>query len=278
MPATAIELIESLELLKQSLKVFSEALQRSKLPYWIPVKEGQLSLESTRQLYTDIWYKDGQDGRATIQQYGLIGADQPLIQLANEVNNYKALFRQNATDFQTNENTDTQHRSTLLTSLLSRQGEARLHLKQCYRQIPVLENTPAKVGFSWYTSGRSIKKITPQQALERLLKMDTSQSHIQLQIEAVGRLRPGDTLAQLQTQVPVMRANIVWKQNDQIIRKARNISLPILVQLDLNKPMLPEHNEPPLMPPEARSRIERSDLKIDPQPFLPSLRAHRYLG
>ncbi|MBQ0757087.1 MAG: DNA replication terminus site-binding protein, partial [Amphritea sp.] len=103
-------------------------------------------------------------------------------------------------------------------------------------------------------------------------------SHIQLQLQAVGNLRPGDMLAQIQTQVPVIRANMLWKQEEQMLRKARNTSLPIIVALDDENPSLPEYNEPPLIPPEARSRLERSDLKIDPQPFLPSLRAHRYLG
>ncbi len=279
---SASELLASLDALHNTLKAFSTALLTSPLPHWIPGSDCTLTLDDACQLYCDIWYRDGQDGRTTISQHGLIGADASLIHLAHAVNTAKTLFKQHATGYRLSEDCDLQqqlqHRSHELAALLNRQGVARLHLKQCYRHIPILDRCPDKIGFSWYSSGRSIRKLTPQQALEKLLKMDTSQPHIQRQLDAVGRLGAGELLAQLQTQVPVMRANMLWKQGSENMRQARNVSLPILIPLDTELPVLPEYNEPPLTPPAGRSRQARSDLKIDPQPFLPSLRAHRYLG
>lgn len=281
MSSSPCDLLESLEQLQTRLNDFATQLASNKLPCWLPGLQ-PANLSSAAALFSDIWYRGGQDGRATISHHGLIGADEELIKKALLVNQAKSQFQQHATQYQLSKDPQLQQqlhqRSEKLATLLHFQGASRLHLKQCYRQIPVLETTPVKIGFSWYTSGRSIKKLTPQQALELLLKMDTSQVHIQRQIEAVGRLRPGDMLAQIQTLAPVIRANMIWKEQDQLIRKAKNTSLPILVALNPANPILPEYNEPPLSPPESRSRLERNDLKIDPDLFLPSLRAHRYLG
>ena len=275
----AHELISALEDMHQHLSQFSQQLCQSRLPYWLPGDQVN-SLQSSAALYTDIWYRDGQDGRTTRSQHGLIGADETLIKTALQVNQSKQLFQQLASHYKLSQDGELQHtlthRCSFLAETLQRHGYARLHLKQCYRQIPVITETPKKIGFSWYTSGRSIKQLTPQQALERLQQMDTSQTHIQIQIDALGHLGPADMLAQLQPQVPVMRANLIWKSEERMIRKAQNVSLPMLISLREGA-ALPEHNEPLSSPPEQRSRSLRSDLKIDPVPFLPSLRAHKYI-
>ncbi|MDX2423621.1 MAG: DNA replication terminus site-binding protein [Amphritea sp.] len=277
---SAVELIDSLNQLNQALVNFSQQLQQSTLPFWLPGPAQ--NLQQAAALYTDIWYQDGQDGRTTLSQHGIIGADAQLISATLQLNQAKANFQTLALRYRLSQSTETlqelHQRSEKIAEILQRHGAARIHLKQCYRQIPLLQQCPSKIGFSWYTSGRSIRKLTPAEAEEKLLKMDTSQPHIQQQLQAVGNLRPGDMLAQIQPQVPVMRANMMWKEKDCVMRKAQNTSLPMIIALDSENPRLPAYNEPPLTPPEARSRLERSDLKIDPHPFLPSLRAHRYLG
>lgn len=276
-----VELLESLNQLNQALLCFSEQLLNSKLPFWLPGETAR-NLPQAASLYTDIWYRDGQDGRTTITQHGMIGASADLIQATLRLNSAKTDFQALATRYRLSQSADTlqllHRRSETIAAMLHRHGASRLHLKQCYRQIPVFETCPSRIGFSWYSSGRSIRKLTPREAEEKLLQLDTSQPHIQIQLQAVGQLRPGDMLAQVQNQVPVMRANPVWKHKDGTLRKALNTSLPIIIALNSDNPTLPAYNEPPLTPPEARSRVERSDLKIDPQPFLPSIRVHRYLG
>ncbi|MDO6562491.1 DNA replication terminus site-binding protein [Amphritea sp. 1_MG-2023] len=278
---SAVELIDSLNRLQQALVNFSQHLNSSSQPFWLPGPNAT-NLSQAASLYTDIWYRDGQDGRTTVSQHGLIGGTAALIDATVQLNRAKAEFQTLAIHYRLSQSTDTlealQHRSKKIADLLHRHGAARIHLKQCYRQIPVLRRCPSKIGFSWYTSGRSIRKLTPQEAEQKLLQMDISQPHIQQQLQAVGNLRPDDRLAQIQTQVPVMRANISWKDQHSTLRKAQNTSLPIIIAMDSENPHLPAYNEPPLTPPEARSRLKRSDLKIDPHAFLPSLRAHRYLG
>lgn len=277
MNSIELSILESFDQMQHHLRQFAQQLLQEQPRCWLP---NALSPHTElAALYSDIWYQDGTDGRETRSNWGLVGGSSELVQCAEHVNRQKSLFKEAIGEYkkQTGQLPGEllQKRSTIVAEKLNRSGLARLHLKQCYRQIPILEKPPSKVGFSWYSSGRSIKKLTIPQAEAMLLKLDTSQPHIQMQLAALGNLKPGELLAQLQPQVPVMRANIAWKYKTHTIRKARNCPLPILFPLESEQPF-PEHNEPDINPPEKRQRMERSDLQIDPVPFLPSLRIHRY--
>jgi hypothetical protein len=54
-----------------------------------------------------------------------------------------------------------------------------------------------------------------------------------------------------------------------------NLSLPLLFGYDPQQPF-PAHNDPSLVPQSQRQRQIRSDCRIEPTPFLPSLRLHLY--
>lgn len=272
-----LSILESFDLMHHHLQQFAKHLLQEQPRCWLP---NSISPHTElASLYSDIWYQDGTDGRETRSRWGLVGGSKELLHQAEQVNAQKDIFRQaiHAYKQQTGlmPGELLQKRSSIVAEKLNRSGLARLHLKQCYRNIPILAESPTKVGFSWYTSGRSIRKLTIPQVEAMLLKLDTSQTHIQMQLAALGTLKPGELLAQLQPQVPVMRANIAWKHKSHTVRKARNCPLPILFPLDAAQ-SFPEHNEPDINPPEKRQRMERSDLQIDPIPFLPSLRIHRY--
>jgi hypothetical protein len=160
-------------------------------------------------------------------------------------------------------------------------GLGRIHLKQLYRHIPILQQRPEKIGFTWYSNGRSIKKLSISQAQDKLLAMGEEKAHIQQQLQKLNTLPEHETLAQIQTQVPVVRANLVFKLlNDkghvETLRKAMNVSLPLLVPEEDN-PALPSFNQIDEQPPQQRTRIARCDFKICEEVFLPSLRVHRYL-
>ncbi|UTW13636.1 DNA replication terminus site-binding protein [Marinobacterium rhizophilum] len=278
----ASELLESFDKLNLSLIAFCTQLRQSDRALWIPRHDSE-SNSSERDfassLIADIWYKDGQDGRRTRSRHGLIGADDSLLASAQTLNAHKAAFQQAASSLNAHHLRELPiqlaHRSSLLGEMLSRQGLGRIHLKQCYRQIPILERTPTRIGFNWYCSGRSIRRLTAADAMAMLLKLDQSQPHIQIQLARLSPLSADTPLAQLQTQVPVMRANIAWKQDASWLRQARNCPLPLLFPLAAGA-ALPQHNRPELEPPSARQRAERSDARIDPEPFIPSLRIHCY--
>jgi hypothetical protein len=269
------------EQLSADLLSFSELFLQEKPRFFAEHPENDLMIDHQQLLHQliDIWHKDGQDGRTTARVYGLISVSPSLFEAAQALNASKALFKQQISLIN-KEHTATitsrlKQRSEQVGRVLNLSGLGRLHLKQCYRLLPILDSQPDSVKFSWYSSGRSIRKLTVQDAIDRLLKMDTSQPHIQIQLEKCMRLSAHTELAQVQSQVPVVRANFVWKhQGESPVRKARNCPLPILFAQD-NSKSFPTFNTLPTQKPE-RIRAERSDSAIDPTPFLPSLRVHLY--
>jgi hypothetical protein len=279
---SASDLLEAFDNLNHSLATFCTLLRQGDRALWVPRRDSESSISArdfASSLIADIWYQDGQDGRCTRSRHGLVGADETLLASAQLLNQHKAAFQQAAKCLNTQQLRELPvqlaHRSALLGELLNRQGLGRIHLKQCYRQIPILERTPSRIGFNWYCSGRSIRRLTASDAMALLLKLDQSQPHVQVQLARLAPLNANTPLAQLQTQVPVMRANIAWKKDTGWLRQARNCPLPLLFPLAPGAP-LPQHNRPDLEPPSGRQRAERSDARIDPEPFIPSLRIHCY--
>ncbi|GGO80394.1 hypothetical protein GCM10011348_16950 [Marinobacterium nitratireducens] len=283
-PALASELLEAFDALSQALARFSALLRDSDRPLWLPLHDSEAGLgekATAISLIADIWYRDGQDGRRTRSRHGLIGAGPELLEATLALNARKADFQQAATSLNADHLRQLPerlaHRAGQLAELLNLHGLGRIHLKQCYRQVPVLDRTPTRVGFNWYSSGRSIRRLSAAEALKMLLRLDQSQPHVQVQLAKLSPLPEHTPLAQLQTQVPVMRANIGWKTDAGWERQARNCPLPLVFPLAQGQ-ALPEHNRPELIPPTGRQRAERSDARIDPEPFLPSLRIHRYMN
>ncbi len=256
-------------------------------PHWLPLTDTEQlqrisSLQKAKSIYQDYWYQDGQDGRETRSCFGLISANDAQIQEALLINKLKEHLKQQVKTLQKDHKQQWLElkgalalRHCSLRESLHFTGLSRLHLKQTWRHIPVIERIPCRVGFNWYSSGRSIQKISVEEAYEALSKMDTSSLHIQTQLQQVGKLAHNTRLAKIQNLAPTMRANLFYKDNQLPERQAMNISLPILFKNTDNKP-LPNHNEPELVPPLSRKRAVRSDRTIEDQPFLPSIRVHRY--
>lgn len=285
------ELVEAFDALALGLAQFCELLDQQQPKCWIALSQDENNLDhlkKARSYYQDIWYKDQQDGRETRSCYGLVMANENIIALAQQINNAKDAFRALVQQVQKTDKDlwlshkaqlNTRHQS--LRNQLYYTGLGRIHLKQLYRHIPILTHRPEKIGFTWYSNGRSIKKLTITQAQNKLLAMGEEKSHIQQQLQKLNTLPEHEILAQIQTQVPIVRANLVYKLlnekgHSEMIRKAMNVSLPLLVPED-NSSLLPSFNQIEDQPPVARTRIARNDFKICEEVFLPSLRVHRYL-
>ncbi|MFT4908099.1 MAG: hypothetical protein ACI978_002188 [Oleispira sp.] len=285
------DIILAFDELALGLAKFCDLLNQLQPSCWVALAEDEQNLDplkKARSYYQDIWYRDQQDGRETRSCYGLVMANEDLIGLAQKVNsakdNFKTLVQQiqkTDKDFWLSQKAQLNTRHKTLRNQLYYTGLGRIHLKQLYRHIPILSHRPEKIGFTWYSNGRSIKKLTVAQAEMKLLAMGEEKSHIQQQLQKLNTLPQHEVLAQIQTQVPVVRANLVFKLLNEkghveTIRKAMNVSLPLLVPQESN-PLLPVFNQIDEQPPIARTRIARNDFKICEEVFLPSLRVHRYV-
>lgn len=285
------DLVSAFDDLALSLNAFCSELKKQQPNCWVALNHEEKNIkhiDKACNFYQDIWYKDQQDGRETRSCYGLVIANKCLLELASTANSAKDRFKALVQKIQKNdkdrwltEKTFLNARHSNLRQQLYHTGYSRIHLKQLYRHIPILPYRPVKIGFTWYCNGRSIKRISVAQAQHKLLAMGEGKLHIQQQLKKLNTLPEHEVLAQIQTQVPVVRANLVYKLiNDkggsETIRKAMNVSLPILIP-DENIDLLPSFNQIEDQPPAERTRIVRNDFKICEAVFLPSLRVHRYI-
>ena len=236
-----------------------------------------------REALFDMWHAQGQDGRETRNYIAIVAADENLLTAIGEVNQAKKrlaeLLQTIKQDFP-QALSDAKHRLPKrhpnVDDVLRRTGLARLHLKQSWRQLPIAEAPVSRVRFAWYSSGRSIKRLTVQDAEKKLLQLDTDAPHVQIQLRKLASIPSSEVLAQVQTQAPLMRANLFFTEplEDGHTRKALNAAMPIFVPT--TRQQLPHINLPASEPPTTRTRARRRDEKLEQDVFLPSLRIYRY--
>lgn len=230
---------------------------------------------------TDVWYLDGQDGRATRRHIGVskVGPiTMGLLQRNNELRTefHQALLqvKRQRPDLWLDTSLRLARRARAVQGELADEGLVRLHLKQFSRTLPLLERRPDKISFTWYQSGRSIKRLTRDQVLEKLEAYGVDKPHIEIQYRRVASLPDQEPLAQVQQQAPLIRANVRYPEGD---REAFNAALPIFIPLEESGGYsFPEIVPPPEHPPETRTRARRRDQKLEDEPFVPSLRVYRY--
>lgn len=236
-----------------------------------------------REALFDMWHQQDQDGRETRNYIAIVAADDELLNAIGAVNRSKTRFSEllkHIKQAHPQAFNDAKHRLAQrhphIDEVLRRSGLARLHLKQSWRQLPIAEAPVSRVRFAWYSSGRSIKRLTVQEAEHKLLQLDTDSPHVRIQLRKLASLPSGEILAQVQPQAPLMRANLFFTEPlaDGHTRRALNAAMPIFVPA--NHQRLPHINLPALHPPTTRTRARRRDEKLEDEVFLASLRIYRY--
>lgn len=272
------QLLKQFETLRTAILNFARSVDSAD-NYWLPNWNSQSSDNDIESVLLDLWYLEDQDGRETRIYPGLVGLSRQQITYANEINLLKDRFRKSVNRLKDENNErwreiqqDLAKRFKLVNDHLTKEGLNRLHLKQVYRHLPLVIERPNKVGFSWYSSGRSIKRVTKAEAYQLLTKLNTESAHIKIQLDRLSGLPDHEPLARVQKQAPLLRANLVF--GDQK-RRSLNVSLPLFYPKEPREG-LPEFNIPPETTPSERMRLTRSDIKIEEDAFLPSIRVHRY--
>lgn len=232
----------------------------------------------------DMWYRDGQPGNESRAYVGLVGAAPAHMSKIHAVNEAKHILQ--ASGKLLKEHSPAEFIATKgrigaerdrIQLTLNESGLARLHLKQAWRKLPVAEEPVRRVHFSWYTSGRTIKRITVAEADAALCRLDTDAPHIRVQREKLASLPSKELLAQVHTQAALMRANITYVDPLPTLKihQAMNVGMPLFIPLASGE-ALPEHNDPSVEPPAERSWPKRRDARLLDDPFLPSIHVHRY--
>ena len=272
------------ELLVNSLAKLAELIDEATLPCWMLGSETEAASRSAlAYALQDLWYLDGQDGRVTRSYPGLVVCNAAIWQQLGSVNFCKVTFsraldaiRKESPGMLPEARLGLAARHAKLHAHLSEEGLARLHLKQAWRQIPGCATPLTQVRFSWYSSGRSIRRISYKEAVYRLEQMNTQAPHIKIQLQKLAGITESTPLAQVQDQAPLMRANLFFANQLPGLpeRQAMNLAMPLFVLTDDSK--LPAFNVPSLTPPEKRTRAKRSDAQLEDEAFLPSIRVFKY--
>ncbi len=282
-----IGLLENFEHLLASLNDFCMHLrQDAVLPAWVArteeeVHDGLDVRIKAVGLYQALWYEDSQDGRETLTCPGIIGAGAATLTAAQACNESKDAFKTSVLALKTLTKPnaravllDLHKRHEEVAATMKRMGAARLNLKQAYRRIPLLDRRPEKIGFTWSKQGRTIQRTTPAEA-RRLLERRRETPQVLLELRQLTGIPPNEVLARVRSVCPHLRANIVFvNPNGQVRRRLMQAPLPILVPLQPGE-RLPEFVPIPPVP-VGSLRLQRSDVRIEEDVFLPSIRAYRY--
>ncbi len=287
-----LDVINSFKALKSHLTTVNEhvcVLDRD-LPAWIQPSDKLPALPDTSyrrqacQLLSQIEYLDGQQPREILFGAGIIAASSATLIALEQLNQAKKIFKQSmlklkAAKISPKHEFLVEHFEDLLmqrdpgiATTLARMGLARVHLKQCYRKIPCYSQRPNKIAWTWANT-RSIKKISLQQAAE-LLNKHYKDEGLERQLKLLQGLDPHEKLAIVQELAPHLRANLVMPAADGGQRIMVKGPVPIFYFAAEKLPL------PEFTPPKAKSgknieRMIRKDVKINPEPFLPAIRAHR---
>lgn len=269
------DVLDAFAALQTSLDKLCDAIKReSELIAWVH-EESDMTLflgdltarEKAIALFKQLDFLDNQAPREIIVLPGFMGASCETLTLVNEVNLAKDQFKKRVLALKVATLTPTN-----LGNAMQAMGFARIHLKQCYRKIPILKQAPEKISWTWAHT-KSIKRITVTKAQEMLLKRGEDPG-ILMQLQKLSSLPQNEQLAIVQELAPHLRANIVLsgKTPSRLMIKG---PVPIFFPCDSQTPY--PHFKPPLKKSlRDENRSIRKDVRLDPSPFLPAIRAHRY--
>lgn len=284
--AVRITLLECFDTLLDRLHAFGRQLAEDRrLPLWVSrseqeIEQGLDMRHKAVMLFQSLWYEDGQDGRETITCPGLIGASADTLEAARQCNAAKDAFRDAVLALKklrkprADALLDELHRRDPdVARAMQRMGTARLNLKQAYRHIPLLDVKPVKVGFTWSRQGRTIQRIGHAR-IRTLLERRSETPQTRLELDKLARLPADEPLARVRPVCPHLRANVVFDTGGETERRLVQTPLPLLVPLQAGED-LPEFVPVPPHPVGA-DRLRRSDVRLEDEPFLVSLRVYRY--
>jgi len=231
-----------------------QTLDRS-LPAWLqPPAKLNLAPNAYRDnacaLIRQVEYLNNQEPREILVGAGIMAASAETISMLDELNTAKESFKKAMLTMKSAKVSPSHEylsknfeellpqREPGVAQNMSRMGLSRLHLKQCYRRIPLLKHRPKKISWTWANT-RSIKKITVEQAEQMLLK-HTLDSGIEMQLKLLQGISPSEPLAIVQELAPHLRANIVMPDGNRVMVKG---PVPIFYLQDEDLP-LPEYVPP----------------------------------
>jgi hypothetical protein len=294
-----LDVLEAFSALQEAMQVLNTQVIHcdANLPVWFspPPKMGFFPHLSEREkvcLYLNQFeYLETQLPKEILVGPGIVAASKDTLCAIENLNQCKQRFKKGMialkeahgslrqiVDFQEAIDDFLNKRPSGVARNLQKMGLARLHLKQCYRIIPCFYQKPEKIAWTWANT-RAIRRISVAEADLLLLKQG-EEGRIVWQREKLAQLSHDEPLAIVQELAPHLRANIVFRDTDTAVSTRKMVKGPVPFFYAEQKIMQPEPL-PRFSPPREKKakdkeRPIRKDVKLDPNVFLPAIRAHRY--
>ncbi|MGJ3494328.1 hypothetical protein PsalN5692_02682 [Piscirickettsia salmonis] len=281
-----IDVINSYEALTHALSALKVSIDNDQhLPSWVE-DHSATPRQTSYQAISQLEYLSDQPPKETLLYTGLIGASSHTLDCAKHVNQTKEQFKQAMLALKAAKvavhdpillshfERHLQERSANTRASLQKMGLARLHLKQCYRKIPILDERPQKISWTWAHT-RAIKRLSAADCIILLQKKGKDPGILQ-QLERAKQLHTDTPLAIIQELAPHLRANVVFAKGQSKNRIMLKAPLPVFYPHQVGD-TFPQIKAAGSKQPKNPLRAQRTDVKIDPEPFLPAIRAHRYL-
>lgn len=285
-------MLQALEATKTALRSFSIYVERQAESVWLaeppapPERASELpdfgelasrsaALAAVADIVRAIDYVDGQDPRTTRKLVGVISLPREGLAAALEIN---ALRERVAKAWKAvaddelavvDEATGQGAYISLRKDVLRRGGRARLNQRQTVRRFLVFEHPLESVSFFWNASP-NITATTCEELREDLARPRYQDSpHLAADLALLSVLPPQEPFAIFTQVKPRVCANIRWSENGKIKVKSNvKTSMPIFV---------PAPGLPIVKKPQPRTeRKKRVDVRIQPEPYLTLIAAHRY--
>ncbi|WP_240761483.1 hypothetical protein [Nitrosococcus wardiae] len=280
--ATAMNYLETqLRILDQTLK------EEEGYPLWVWHEKNPTKARiQLRQIITAIDYQDGQDPVSTRICPALVGVSITTLNTIHHINEGKAALQQALKNMdgikieEPDRETGTPLLRPLIKVALASLGHARLHRRQATRKFVILEQMPESVSFIWSRLPK-IESIDMEEARHRLeIRLEKGQGNSLLVEEDLRRLNqcdPNERLAIVNPPHIHPRANIAWFTEEGITRRAQKRAVLPIFYPTTRYDNLPRLRPLPEEPPMPGLRLRRNDATIETNPFLLTIRAHRYM-
>ena len=231
--------------------------------------------ELASQLYTDCEREDGDDPKRSNHAFGVIVVSTKTQTSFEYLNRTKADLIAVLDDLKG-------HPKYSLESIKAAAGLTRFHYYKIKRPVKGLSGErPESVRLS-IEQKIDVGKRSVEECMELLEEFDTTQMHIQVQLDALRRVPRSEPLAYVfETSNMRILANVSFPKDPNTGRR-RHMKLRSVMPFYVTS-QTPDWAPAIKLPSAVRleervERKERKDRRIDPTPFLPSIHVHRYIG
>lgn len=243
---------------------------------------GPAGILAAQQGITDLFYsKDVEDGRFTNVCLGGVALPNDALDAVIEVNRAKDEFHTACKTVI--ENAKNKHGRVLLSQaarakrlreILKEAGYPRLSLRHCFRHIALLHHSPLSIRFSYSSGGRSIRRVSVQDALTLLEKAGYESDEAMAEHKLLSELPVDTPLAQVQSLAGYFKANVFHDAESS--PETISAFLPIFYPYDADRPVKRQMGLPEPDPDKRVKRKVRTDKKLKDEPFVSSIRVFAY--